>query len=177
MTAPPTNAQGSIPERRENWAEAVSHGGAKCVIATRSGHVLVSDEPPGFAGGAGGENTGPTPTGLLAAAFAADIPVIVQRIARELAVDLSGVRARVTIAWNPRGIAGEPDVNPAPYEAVSEIWLKTSADAAVLARLQAGYESRCPLRALFRNSGCRMAERWHIEPLTIKAKEEADESR
>ena len=38
----------------------------------RRGHVLVSDEPAGFAGGAGGENAGPTPTGFLVAAFAAE---------------------------------------------------------------------------------------------------------
>ncbi len=173
MTAPRASAAREIPERRENWAEAVSQGGAKCVITTRSGHVLVSDEPPGFAGGTGGENVGPTPTGLLATAFAADIPVIVRRIARELAIELAGVRARVTIAWNPRGIAGTANISPAPYEAVSEIWLDTNASTAVLAQLQAAYEKRCPLRALFSNSGCRMVDRWHIEPITGKATEEA----
>jgi hypothetical protein len=166
------SASDEIPARRENWAEAVSQDGARCVISTRSGHVLVSDEPPGFVGGAGGTNTGPTPTGLLAAAFAADIPVIVRRIAGELAIDVEAIRARVTIAWNPRGIAGAAGISPAPFEAVSEIWLRTGADRPAMARLQAAYESRCPLYALFRNSGCRMTDRWHVESDQSQAREE-----
>src|SRR3954467_14440891 len=65
-----------IPERRENWAEAEFKGKAKSVITLRDGHVMISDEPPGFAGGFGGENAGPTPTGFLVAAFVADIPAM-----------------------------------------------------------------------------------------------------
>jgi uncharacterized OsmC-like protein len=151
-----------IPARRENWAEAVFQGGAKCVVTTRSGHVLLSDEPAGFPGGAGGANTGPTPTGLLASAFAADIPVMVQRIARELGIEIAGMRARVTIAWNPRVIAGIADGSPAPAEALSEIWLSTSAAPKAVARLREEYERRCPLYNLFRQSGCRMTEVWKI---------------
>jgi uncharacterized OsmC-like protein len=152
----------AIPARRENWAEAVFQGGAKCVVTTRSGHVLLSDEPAGFPGGAGGENTGPTPTGLLASAFAADIPVMVQRIARELGIEIAGMRARVTIAWNPRVIAGIAEGSPAPAEALSEIWLSTSAAPKLLARLRAEYERRCPLYNLFRQSGCKMTEAWKV---------------
>ncbi len=153
----------AIPSRRENWAEAVYQGGAKSVVATRSGHVLVSDEPAGFAGGASGENTGPTPTGLLAAAFAADIPVMLSRLARELGIDIKSMRARVTIAWNPRVIAAIEEGSPAPREAVSEIWVDTKAPRRALARLRAEYERRCPLYNLFRASGCRMTEKWHVE--------------
>ena len=152
----------SIPERRENWAEATLQGGAKCHIVTRSGHVLVSDEPPHFPGGAGGENTGPTPTGLLASAFAADIPVVLQRIANELGIRISSVRARVTIAWNPRGVAGAPDVSPAPHEALSEIWLRADQEHLV-DRLREAYERRCPMYNLFRQAGCRMRDDWHVE--------------
>ena len=92
-----------IPARRENWAEAEFKGGARSIDTLKSGHVLVADEPPGFAGGAGGENSGPTPTGFLVAAFAADIPAMLNRIARELGIEIVSLRARVQIAWNPRG--------------------------------------------------------------------------
>ena len=126
--------------------------------------LLLADEPPGFAGGDGGTNTGPTPTGLLAAAFAADIPVLAQRIAREMDIEIAAMRARVTIAWNPRAIAGAPGLNPAPYEAEAVVWLTTGATRAAIARLRAAYERRCPLYNLFRNSGCKVAETWHIEP-------------
>jgi uncharacterized OsmC-like protein len=153
----------TIPERRENWAEADFKGGAKSVLTLKSGHVLISDEPAGFPGGAGGENAGPTPTGFLVAAFAADIPVILQRIARETGMTLSTVGARVTIAWNPRGIAGLDDIAPTPFEAVSDISLSTSASDAEIDALKAAYERRCPLYNLFRKSGCRMIENWSVE--------------
>lgn len=151
-----------IPARRENWAEAEFKGGAKSVIALKSGHVLVSDEPAGFPGGAGGENAGPTPTGFLVAAFAADIPVILHRIARERGIALDAIRARVTIAWNPRGIAGLEDASPTPFEAVSAVTLTTAAPDAEIAALRAAYERRCPLYNLLRKSGCRMIEDWTV---------------
>jgi uncharacterized OsmC-like protein len=153
----------TIPARRENWAEADFKGGAKSVITLKSGHVLVADEPAGFAGGAGGENAGPTPTGFLCAAFAADIPVMLQRIARELDIVLDAVSARVTIAWNPRGIAGLDDVPPTPFEAVSDIALRTAAPEAAIEALKSAYERRCPLFNLLRQGGCRMIENWRID--------------
>ena len=150
-----------IPERRENWAQAEFIGGAKSVITLRSGHVLVTDEPAGFAGGAGGENAGPTPTGFLVAAFAADIPTMLNRIARELEVEIHSVRARVQIAWNSRAIAGiAPGVELIPYEAVTDIWIALS-DSSVLEKMRGEYERRCPLYNLFRKAGSEMVERWH----------------
>jgi len=156
-------ATDDIPARRENWAEADFKGGAKSVITLKSGHVLVSDEPAGFAGGAGGENAGPTPTGFLVAAFAADIPVILQRIARETGIALDAVTARVTIAWNPRGIAGIDDISPTPFEAVSDIFLHTAASNSEIESLKAAYERRCPLFNILKKSGCRMIENWKVD--------------
>ncbi len=161
MTIPNIN---DIPSRRENWAEAEFKGGAKSVITLRSGHVVVSDEPPGFAGGVGGENSGPTPTGYLVAAFAADIPAMLNRIARELGFEIIALRARVQIAWNPRGIAGAEGIAPIPFEAVSDIWLRATADAAAIVQMKSAYERRCPLHNLFSKAGCHMVENWQFEP-------------
>lgn len=151
------------PETRENWAEAVFEGRAKCTIKTKSGHTLVSDEAPGFAGGAGGDNAGPTPSGLLVAAFAADIPVMLQRIATELGLGISALRAKVSIEYSPRGIAGFPGYDPRMSKATSDIWITTAGDRAAVEELKAQYLRRCPLYALFANSGCTMVENWHIE--------------
>jgi uncharacterized OsmC-like protein len=151
-----------IPARRENWAEAEFKGSAKSVITLKSGHVLVSDEPAGFPGGAGGENAGPTPTGFLVAAFAADIPVILQRIAREKAISLQSIGVRVSIAWNPRGIAGLDGIEPTPFEAVSDIRIRTNASDSEIDALKIAYERRCPLYNLLRKSGCRMVENWRV---------------
>lgn len=150
-----------IPDRRENWAEAAFQGGAKSIVTLRSGHVLVADEPPGFAGGTGGDNTGPTPTGLLVAAFAADVPAILNRIAREMGTEIRSLRARVQIAWNPRTIAGLEPGEPVPFEAVTDVWI--SVEERFLEPMKAAYEKRCPLYNLFRKAGCRMVERWHLQ--------------
>lgn len=157
------------PETRENWAEATSAGRAKCIIAVKSGHTLVSDEPAGFAGGAGGNNEGPTPSGLLASAFAADIPVMLQRIAGELGFPIAAIRARVCIEFSPRGIAGFPGYKPAPFRAVSDIWVDTDAPAVIVEEMKAQYLRRCPLYALFHNSGCEMVDRWHVSATTATA--------
>jgi uncharacterized OsmC-like protein len=152
-----------IPERRENWAEAEFKGGAKSVVTLRSGHVLVADEPAGFAGGTGGDNTGPTPTGFLAAAFAADIPAMLNRIARELGIEILALRARVQIAWNPRAIAGAPGLDPVPFEAVSDITLDIAGDRSRVEKMKSAYHQRCPLHNLFRKAGCRMVDNWHVK--------------
>ena len=154
-----------FPEVRENWAEAEFRGGARCAIKVKSGHELIADEPPGFAGGAGGANEGPTPSGFLVSAFAADIPVMLQRIANELDLTIASMRSKVSIEFSPRGIAGFPGYEPAPFRAVSDIWIVTDAPADLIAEMKAQYLKRCPLYNLFRKSGCVMVENWHIEPV------------
>ena len=96
-------------------------------------------------------------------AFAADIPVILQRIAREQGIVLDAISARVAIAWNPRGIAGLGDIPPTPFEAVSDITVRTAARDREIDALKAAYERRCPLYNLFRKSGCRMVENWQVD--------------
>ena len=152
-----------FPEVRENWAEAEFRGGAKCAIKVKSGHELVADEPPGFAGGAGGSNEGPTPSGFLVSAFAADIPVMLQRIANELGITILSMRSRVSIEFSPRGIAGFSGYEPAPFRAVSDIFVVADAPAHLIEEMKTQYLKRCPLYNLFRKSGCAMVENWHIE--------------
>jgi uncharacterized OsmC-like protein len=151
------------PEFRENWAEAMFEGRARSTVTIKSGHTLISDEAPGFAGGAGGTNAGPTPSGLLVAAFAADIPVMLARIAKEIDLDIKAMRAKVSIEYSPRGIAGFPGYDPSMRKAVSDIYITTNGEPAKVEDLKAQYLCRCPLYTLFKNSGCAMIENWHIE--------------
>jgi len=150
------------PEIRENWAEAVFEGRARCAVTVKSGHTLISDEAPGFAGGAGGSNAGPTPSGLLVAAFAADIPVMLQRIANEIDLEIKSMKAKVSIEYSPRGIAGLPGYDPGMSKAVSDIWIVTEGATPLVEELKSEYLRRCPLYALFKNSGCAMVDNWHI---------------
>lgn len=151
------------PEIRENWAEAVFEGRARCTVTVKSGHTLISDEAPGFAGGAGGTNAGPTPSGLLAAAFAADIPVMLQRIANEIGLQIDAMRARVSIEYSPRGIAGFSGYTPSMLKAVSDIRVVTDGPEPLVEELKSQYLRRCPLYALFKSSGCTMVDNWNVE--------------
>lgn len=151
------------PEIRENWAEATFEGGARCTVIVKSGHTLVSDEAPGFAGGAGGSNAGPTPSGLLVAAFAADIPVMIHRVATEIGLAITSMRAKVSIEYSPRGIAGFAGYTPNMLNAVSDIWVSTVGPDELVEEMKDQYLRRCPLHALFKNSGCSMIENWHID--------------
>ena len=63
----------------------------------------------------------------------------------------------------PRRIAGADGIKPIPFEAISDIWLKSPADHGPIERMKSAYERRCPLHNLFRKAGCRMVENWHIE--------------
>lgn len=48
-------------------------------------------------------------------------------------------------------------------KAVSDIYITTDGDPAKVEDLKAQYLRRCPLHALFKNSGCAMVENWRIE--------------
>lgn len=153
----------SIPERREAWAEADFEGRARCAITVKGGHTLIADEPADLPGGLGGDNAGPTPLGYLVAAFAADIPVVLERIAREMQIVIDAMRAKATIVYNPRGIRGLTGYEATPYEAVSDIWLTTSVGTEALRELRTQYERRCPVYNILRKSGCQMIDNWHID--------------
>ena len=73
------------------------------------------------------------------------------------------MRAKVSIEYSPRGIAGFPGYDPLMQKAVSDIYIATDGEPAKIEDLKAHYLHRCPLYALFKNSGCAMIENWHIE--------------
>lgn len=154
---------GGLPDRREIWAEAVFEGRARCAVEVKGGHSLISDEPAGLAGGLGGENAGPTPLGLVAAGFAADIPVIIARIADEMGIEIAEMSARASIVFDPRGIKGLEGFEPTPFEAVSDIHLTCTAGDAEIEALKAAYIRRCPVYNILRNSGCRMIDNWSVK--------------
>ncbi len=160
MTTPHPAA---VPERRETWASADFEGRARCTITVKGGHTLIADEPADLAGGVGGDNAGPTPLGYLVAAFAADIPVVLERIAREMHLEIQAMRAKTTIVYNPRGIRGLPGYEPTPHEAISDIWLTTTATSEAIEQLKAQYAQRCPVYNILRKSGCRMIDNWYVD--------------
>ena len=64
------------------------------------------------------------------AAFAADVPVMLARIANELDLTIAALRARVAIEFSPRGIAGFADTSRR-RSAVTDVWITTDAPGAI----------------------------------------------
>jgi len=75
-------------------AVATTHGGSFLTSLDVGGHALIADEPAGV----GGENLGPTPTRLLAAALAACTSMTLQMYARHKGLSVDRVATRVSIS-------------------------------------------------------------------------------
>ena len=72
---------------------------------------------------------------------------MLQRIANELDLKIVSMRAKVSIEFSPRGIAGFPGYEPAPTKAVSDIWITTDAPAPAIEELKTQYSdgARCTI--------------------------------
>lgn len=147
-----------LPEKTDNWAEADFQGHAKSVVTVKSGHSLIVDEPKRL----GGSDEGPSPTGYLVASLAGCTAVIVERVAKDMKLEIESMRVKSTIVYSPRGIAGQEGYPSHPTEAASEVWLRIDADAEQVEALKADYFRRCPIYNLFKGAGCKMEDTWHV---------------
>ena len=73
-----------------------------------------------------------------------------------MSLAILAMRAKTTIIYNPRGIRGLPGYEPTPHEAISDIWLTTTAASEAIEQLKAQYTQHCPVYNILRKSGCRM---------------------
>lgn len=147
-----------LPEKTDNWAEADFKGHAKSIVTVKSGHTLIVDEPKRL----GGTDEGPSPTGYLASSFAGCTVVILERCAKDAKLEIESLRVKSTIVYSPRGVAGQEGYPSQPSEATSEVWLRINAGPERVEALKAAYFRRCPIYNLFKASGCRMDDIWHV---------------
>ncbi|MEE9273791.1 MAG: OsmC family protein [bacterium] len=147
-----------LPETTDNWAEADFKGHAKSIVTTKSGHTIIIDEPQRL----GGSNEGPSPTGYLVASLAGCTAVILERCAKDAKLEIDSLRIKSNIVYSPRGIAGQEGYQAHPTEAHSDVWLEIKASDEQIEALKADYFRRCPVHGLFRASGCKMVDNWHI---------------
>ena len=147
-----------LPEKNDNWAEADFRGHAKSVVTLKSGHTVIVDEPQRL----GGSDEGPSPTGYLVTSLAGCTAVIVDRVARDMKLEIESLKVKSTIVYSPRGIAGQEGYPSQPTEAASEVWLRINADAGQVEALKADYFRCCPVYNLFKAAGCKMADTWHV---------------
>ena len=148
-----------LPETTDNWAEAEWQGHQKSLVRTKSGHSLIVDEPRHM----GGSDEGPSPMGYLFTASAGCTAVIVERVAKELGIEIQAMKVRASGLYSPRGIAGMEGYSSAPKKFISQVRLKTLASKEEVERLKREYMRRCPVYNLFKNSGAEMMDEWTVE--------------
>jgi len=147
-----------LPEATENWAEADFKGHAKSVVTVKGGHTMIVDEPKRL----GGSGAGPSPTGYLVTSLAGCTAVILERCAKDAKLEIESLRVKSTIVYSPRGIAGLEGCKSNPSEAVTEVWLRIPATVGQIEALKVNYLERCPVYNLFKASGCKMTDSWHV---------------
>ncbi|SRR5690554_4597533 len=122
-------------------AQAHSENPTKTVVRT-NGFTVIVDEPKNQ----GGTNEGPTPVDYVLAALAGCLNVVGHVVAKELDMNLNGVKIDLEGDLNPAKFMGMSDAERAGYQSI-RVTLRpdTDADAATKEKWRLAVESRCPV--------------------------------
>ncbi|MDD2579570.1 MAG: OsmC family protein [Eubacteriales bacterium] len=122
-------------------AQAHSENPTKTVVRT-NGFTVIVDEPKNQ----GGTNEGPTPVDYVLAALAGCLNVVGHVVAKELGMNLNGVKIDLEGDLNPAKFMGMSDAERAGYQSI-RVTLRpdTDADAATKEKWRLAVESRCPV--------------------------------
>ncbi len=152
------DAADAVMAKQERRVRARKLEGYKVELRARN-LVWHADEPKA----SGGTDAGPTPREMALGALAACVAVITSRCAQDLGFKYrdQSIEARGTA--DPRG-AKDADNNISPnFDRVEvKITLATDEPEERVAELKRQHKGRCPISALFRESGCELVEEWHI---------------
>ena len=123
-------------------------------------HAFRADEPEQ----AGGGDMGPTPRELALGALSACIAVITTKAAKGLDFNVIAQEVEVRGTADPRG-ARDADNGVSPnFDFVeAKIHLTTDETDARVKELKRQHHGRCPISALFRESGCELREEWIVK--------------
>lgn len=127
---------------------------------TMRGHTLVIDEPPAR----GGTDRGPTPLETLLSAYLGCTNVILNLIAEEMGITVSGLELELTASFDTRGVFDRAPVTAPFPEIALTVDLVTDADAAQVEKLKLALARRCPVSVILRQAGARIAETWRVRP-------------
>ena len=122
-------------------AQAHSENPTKTVVRS-NGFTVIVDEPKNQ----GGTNEGPTPVDYVLAALAGCLNVVSHVVAKELDMNLNGVKIDLEGDLNPAKFMGMSDAERAGYQSI-RVTLRpdTDADAATKEKWRLAVESRCPV--------------------------------
>lgn len=123
-------------------------------------HSFLADEPAQ----GGGSDMGPTPRELALGALSACIAVITTKVAKGLDFNVVAQEVEVRGTADPRG-AREADngVSPNFDRVEAKIHLTTDESDERVEELKRQHHGRCPISALYRESGCELVEEWIVK--------------
>ena len=148
-----------VMAKQERRVRATRTEGCRVELKARK-HAFVADEPAQ----GGGTDTGPTPRELALGALSACITVITNKVAEGLDFNVIAQEVEVRGTADPRG-AKDPDNGISPnFDYVeAKIHLTTDEPDERVEELKRQHHGRCPISALYRESGCELVEEWIVK--------------
>src|SRR5699024_1863144 len=110
--------------------------------------ALDVDEPPAL----GGQDVGANPIEYVLAGLSGCLGVVVQAVAAELGITVSGIESRAEGDLDLRGFRGTAEVSPHFQSVDVEVTLTTTATAEEVAELRRLVTARCPVLNLIIDS-------------------------
>ena len=152
------DVQDAAMVKQERRVRASKESEYKVKLQAR-GHSFFADEPKQ----AGGTDEAPTPRELALGSLAACVTVITGKVAKGLDFKYSDQSIEVRGTADPQG-AKNADNNISPnFDYVEvKITLVTDEPEDRIEELKRQHHGRCPISALFRESGCELVEDWNI---------------
>ena len=146
--------------RQERRVRAKWLGGTKIELRARNLDPWYADEPK--SGGGGDE--GPSPREMALGALGACIMVITHKVAADLEFRYSEQSTELRGTADPRGAKdADNGVSPNFTSVDAKITLVTEEPDERIEELKRQHRNRCPISALFRESGVQMNEEWIIK--------------
>ncbi|MGC0252229.1 OsmC family protein [Pseudactinotalea sp. Z1748] len=120
--------------------------------------TLDVDEPPAL----GGADVGANPIEYILTGLSGCLGVVVQVVAAELGITVSGIESSATGDLDLRGFRGTAEVSPHFQSVDLQVHLTTTATADEVAELRRQVTARCPVLNLITDAGVDVHETWHV---------------
>lgn len=155
----PTIAISDVPRPLTPTVRSRSVGASRSSVDIR--HRTLSVDLPRQLGG---EGDAPSPFEYVLGGFAACLTSVVQLVAREQGIVVTGVDVLTTGTVDPQGLGGQRGV-PTGFQSITgRVELSGDVDAGHLALLVAEVERRCPIHTLLTAAGIPPLLRWVVAP-------------
>ncbi|MBI3129144.1 MAG: OsmC family protein [Candidatus Tectomicrobia bacterium] len=153
------NTTDTVMAKQERRVRAQWKGNCKVELKARS-LAWMADEPKA----AGGEDAGPTPREMALGALAACVTIVTHKVAEDLKFRYSDQSIEVRGTADPRGAKdADNGISPNFDHVQVKITLVTDEPEERVAELKRQHKGRCPISALFRESGCGLEEEWIVK--------------